>query len=77
MSGLESYLEEHYQITNAVVQELTGLSAATICRYLQLSVNQGLLEKIRKYKKHYLFAHIPLIIRSFLRYNFVSIFPGN
>ena len=45
MSGLESYLEEHYQITNAVVQELTGLSAATICRYLQLSVNQGLLEK--------------------------------
>ena len=45
MSWLESYLEEHYQITNAVVQELTGLSAATICRYLQLSVNQGLLEK--------------------------------
>ena len=45
MSWLESYLEEHYQITNAVAQELTGLSAATIRRYLQLFVNQGLLEK--------------------------------
>ena len=44
-NGLESYLEEHYQITNAVAQELTGLSAATIRRYLQLFVNQGLLEK--------------------------------
>lgn len=28
-----------------MVQELTGLSAATIRRYLQLFVNQGLLEK--------------------------------
>lgn len=45
MNGLESYLEEHYQITTAVVQELTGLSAATMRRYLQIFVNQGLLEK--------------------------------
>lgn len=45
MNGLESYLVENYQITNAVVQELTGLSAATIRRYLQLFVNQDLLEK--------------------------------
>ena len=45
MNGLESYLVENYQITNAVAQELTGLSAATIRRYLQLFVNQGLLEK--------------------------------
>ena len=42
---IESYLEEHYQITNAVAQELTGLSAATMRRYLQIFVNQGLLEK--------------------------------
>ena len=45
MSGLESYLEEYCQITTAVVQELTGLSAATMRRYLQIFVNQGLLEK--------------------------------
>lgn len=42
---VESYLEEHYQITNAIAQELTGLSVATIRRYLKLFVNQGLLEK--------------------------------
>ena len=42
---IESYLEAHYQITNAIAQELTGLSAATIRRYLKLFVNQGLLEK--------------------------------
>ena len=42
---IESYLEENYQITTAVAQELTGLSAATMRRYLQLFVNQGLLEK--------------------------------
>lgn len=42
---IASYLEEHHQITNAVAQELTGLSAATIRRYLQIYVNQGLLEK--------------------------------
>ena len=60
-----------------MVQELTGLSAATIRRYLQLFVNQGLLEKSGSTKKYYLFAQIPLIIRSFLSYNLVSIFPGN
>ena len=42
---IESYLVENYQITTAVAQELTGLSAATMRRYLQLFVNQGLLEK--------------------------------
>ena len=73
MNGLESYLVENYQITNAVAQELTGLSAATIRRYLQLFVNQGLLEKSGT-TKNTLYS---LIIRSFFRYNFVSIFPGN
>ena len=42
---IESYLVENYQITTAVAQELTGLSAATMRRYLQIFVNQGLLEK--------------------------------
>lgn len=42
---IESYLVENYQITTAVAQELTGLSASTMRRYLQLFVNQGLLEK--------------------------------
>lgn len=73
MNGLESYLVENYQITNAVAQELTGLSAATMRGYLQLFVNQGLLEKSGS-TKNTLYS---LIFRSFLSYNFVSIFPGN
>ena len=42
-------------------------------RYLQLFVNQGLLEKSGS-TKNTLYS---LIIRSFLRYSFVSILPGN
>ncbi|MEZ7651703.1 hypothetical protein O3622_05715 [Streptococcus sp. 27098_8_51] len=70
---IESYLVEHYQVTNAVSQELTGLSAATMRRYLQIFVNQGLLEKSGTTKN----TIYPLIILSFLGYNFVSILPGN
>ena len=57
---IESYLVENYQITTAVAQELTGLSAATMRRYLQIFVNQGLLEKSGT-QKHSLFAHNSLI----------------
>ena len=57
---IESYLVENYQITNAVAQELTGLSAATMRRYLQIFVNQGLLEK-SGFTKNTLYS---LIIRS-------------
>ena len=34
------------------------------------------LKEFKGWRRNW-FAHIPLIIRSFLRYNFVSIFPGN
>lgn len=46
-----------------MVQELTGLSAATIRRYLQLFVNQGLLEKSGSTKN----TIYSLIIRSFFQ----------
>ncbi len=60
---IESYLVENYQITTAVAQELTGLSAATMRRYLQIFVNQGLLEKSGT-TKNTLYS---LIIRSFFQ----------
>ena len=60
---IESYLVENYQITTAVAQELTGLSASTMRRYLQIFVNQGLLEKSGT-TKNTLYS---LIIRSFFQ----------
>ena len=69
---IESYLVENYQITTAVAQELTGLSAATMRRYLQIFVNQGLLEKSGT-TKNTLYS---LIIRSFLDTTLFPYFRG-
>ena len=41
---IKAYLEEHSQIANAKVQEITGLSEATTRRYLNIFVEFGLLK---------------------------------